>query len=292
MFYRQKLILSLLQAFDGSLDKTDFQKYLFLYTKICQPKEKRDYNFVPYKYGCFSFQSYADIRNLEQSQYLIYDEHIELKNKDADFISLLDNSDKNKILKFKEMYSRYKGEDLIRYVYEKYPYYTLNSKIFDRICPSQDRFELNVTNDEELFTIGYEANSIDDYVNKLIQNNIKLVCDVRKNPVSRKYGFSKSSMKNIIEKMGLDYINIPELGIESEQRTELNTMADYNKLFSQYEKTTLLQSEVYLDKILDLIKQYKRVALTCFEADYHMCHRTRVANALVQKRPDLKLEHI
>lgn len=190
------------------------------------------------------------------------------------------------------MYSRYKGEDLIRYVYEKYPYYTLNSKIFDRICPSQDRFELNVTNDEELFTIGYEANSIDDYVNKLIQNNIKLVCDVRKNPVSRKYGFSKSSMKNIIEKMGLDYINIPELGIESEQRTELNTMADYNKLFSQYEKTTLLQSEVYLDKILDLIKQYKRVALTCFEADYHMCHRTRVANALVQKRPDLKLEHI
>lgn len=292
MFYRQKLILSLLQAFDGSLDKTDFQKYLFLYTKICQTKEKRDYNFVPYKFGCFSFQSYADIRNLEQAQYITYNEHIELKDKNADFISLLDNSDKNKITKFKEIYSRYTGDDLIRYVYEKYPYYTLNSKIFDRICPSQNKFELNISNDEKLFTIGYEANSIDDYINKLIQNNIKLVCDVRKNPISRKYGFSKSSMKNIIEKMELNYINIPELGIESEQRTQLNTIADYNKLFSQYEKTTLSKADAYLDKILSLIKQYKRVALTCFEADYHMCHRARIANALIKKRPDLKLEHI
>jgi hypothetical protein len=55
MFYRQKLILSLLQVFDGSLDKTDFQKYLFLYTKICQPKEKRDYTLFFINMGAFRF---------------------------------------------------------------------------------------------------------------------------------------------------------------------------------------------------------------------------------------------
>ena len=292
MFYRQKLVLSLLQAFGGCLDKTDFQKYLFLYTQICQPKDKKDYTFVPYRFGCFSFQSYADIRNLEQSKYITYNDKIELRDKEADFISLLENSDKSKIVKFKEIYSKYKGDDLIKYVYEKYPYYTLKSEIFDRICPDSNRYTLEVSNKRKLFTIGYEADSIDGYINRLIQNNVKLVCDVRRNPISRKYGFSKSSMQNIIERVGLSYINIPELGIESEQRTELNTMADYNKLFSIYEKTTLAKSEYYLDKILDLIERYKRVALTCFEADYHMCHRARVANAIIKKRPDLELEHI
>lgn len=292
MFYRQKLVLSLLQVFGGSLEKTEFQKYLFLYTKICQPTDKKDYNFVPYKYGCFSFQSYADVRNLEQAQYIIYNECIELKNKDADYISLLDNTDKNKIVKFKEIYSKYKGDDLIKYVYEKYPYYTLNSEIFSRICPNKDRYSLETSSKTQLFTIGYEAESIDDYINKLIKNNIKLVCDVRKNPISRKYGFSKTAMQKIIEKLGIQYIHIPQLGIESEQRTELNTMDDYNKLFATYEKITLANADKYLDEILNLISKYKRVALTCFEADYHMCHRARVANALIKKRPDLQLEHI
>ena len=292
MFYRQKLILSMLQVFDGCLDKTDFQKYLFLYTQICQAKEDRDYNFVPYKYGCFSFQSYADIRNLEQAQYIIYNDCIELKNKETDYISLLNNTDKNKITKFKEIYSKYKGDDLIKYVYEKYPYYTLNSEIFNRICPNKDRYILETSNKTCLFTIGYEAETIDDYVNKLIKNNIKLVCDVRKNPISRKYGFSKSSMQKIIEKLGINYVHIPQLGIESEQRTELNTMEDYDKLFTIYEKTTLINSDKYLEEILNLVSKYKRVALTCFEADYHMCHRARVANALIKKKTDLQLEHI
>lgn len=292
MFYRQKLILSLIQAFGGSLDKTDFQKYLFLYTQICQSKEKRDYSFVPYKYGCFSFQSYADIRNLEQAQYIIYNNCIELKNTDVDYISLLNNNDKNKIVKFKEVYSKYKGEDLIKYVYKEYPYYTLNSEIFSRIFPNKDRYTIETSNKMQLFTIGYESESIDDYINKLIKNNIKLVCDVRKNPISRKYGFSKSALQKIIEKLGVHYIHFPQLGIESEQRIGLNTIDDYDKLFAIYEKTILVNSDKYLDEILTLITKYKRVALTCFEADYHMCHRARVANALIKKRPDLQLEHI
>ena len=32
-------------------------------------------------------------------------------------------------------------------------------------------------------TIGYEGRSIDEYLNLLIKNNIKLLCDVRKNPI-------------------------------------------------------------------------------------------------------------
>ncbi len=53
MYYRRKLELALIQAFGGELSKTDFQKLLFLLT---QKQEKPDYDFVPYKYGCFLFK--------------------------------------------------------------------------------------------------------------------------------------------------------------------------------------------------------------------------------------------
>src|SRR5262245_53239535 len=59
---RQKQLLSLLAAHNGEIGNLDFQKLLFLY---CQEVEaKPSYEFVPYKFGGFSFTSYADKRRL------------------------------------------------------------------------------------------------------------------------------------------------------------------------------------------------------------------------------------
>ena len=52
MFYRRKVILSLLQSLGGELSKTDFQKHLFLLTRL---QDAPSYDFVPHHYGCFSF---------------------------------------------------------------------------------------------------------------------------------------------------------------------------------------------------------------------------------------------
>lgn len=62
LYYRQKLLLALLQVFGGRLPNIDLQKYLFLFTEKHQ--KNKSYEFVPYKYGCFSFQSYADKKKL------------------------------------------------------------------------------------------------------------------------------------------------------------------------------------------------------------------------------------
>jgi hypothetical protein len=61
MYYRRKILLSLLQAFDNQLDKISLQKLLFLLTRI---QEKKSYYFIPYKFGCFSFQANADLSTL------------------------------------------------------------------------------------------------------------------------------------------------------------------------------------------------------------------------------------
>ena len=134
---------------------------------------------------------------------------------------------------------------------------------------------------------------MEKYINKLILNDIHTLCDVRKNAFSQKYGFSKSQLKMACEGTGIKYIHIPQLGIESDKRQVLETQADYDKLFEEYEQTTLIRNFDIILAIRDIINKDKRVALTCYEANPKQCHRSRVANALMHlenidyKRQDL-----
>ncbi len=171
--------------------------------------------------------------------------------------------------KFKDI----NNDNLIKYVYVNYPYYTIKSTIKDRILSPEEIKNINnkvsanfdINNQEKtLFTIGYEGISVEKYLNKLIQNNIKILIDVRRNPLSRKYGFSKQQLKFMVERLGIEYLHIPELGIETDKRQHLETLDDYNKLFEDYEKTLATKQKELL-KIKNLINSKKRVALTCFE---------------------------
>ena len=58
MFYRRKIILALLQLFDGQLEKIRLQKLLFLFV---QRQTKAEYDFVPYRFGCYSYSANADM---------------------------------------------------------------------------------------------------------------------------------------------------------------------------------------------------------------------------------------
>lgn len=72
MLYRQKRLLSLLDSLGGRAGNLDFQKLLFLY---CQEVSASPvYEFVPYKFGAFSFTSYADRRKLVEQGFLEDDE--------------------------------------------------------------------------------------------------------------------------------------------------------------------------------------------------------------------------
>ena len=62
LFDCQRVLLELLDALNESVGSTDCQKLLFLYTREGEPTPS--YDFVPYRFGCFSFTSYADKRRL------------------------------------------------------------------------------------------------------------------------------------------------------------------------------------------------------------------------------------
>tara|TARA_R110000868_G_scaffold97875_2_gene269227 strand:- start:3087 stop:3974 length:888 start_codon:yes stop_codon:yes gene_type:complete len=295
MYYRRKIALSLLQVFNNELDKIQVQKLLFLHSRY--KTKKKTYDFVPYKFGCFSFQANADLNTLKKYGIVSESSKSWKKLDDTNYLTQLDKEDKKIISDFAIIYKNKTNDDLIDLTYKRYPYYAINSIIAEKYLSNEELINLDkfrsFEEDVMLFTIGYEGISLEYYLNKLIKNNIKLLCDVRKNALSMKYGFSKSQLKNACEGVGIKYVHIPEVGIDSDKRQELNTQNDYDILFKDYISKNLSQTKGYQKQILDLLKKNKRIALTCFEADKCQCHRTHLAIAISNfKEFKYKVEHL
>ena len=98
--------------------------------------------------------------------------------------------------------------------------------------------------------------------------------------LSRKYGFSKSTLGGACEGVGIRYEHLPELGIASEQRQSLTQESDYQTLFTHYVRHSLPSQLPALTRIRDWLARGERVALTCYERSPHLCHRHCVADAL------------
>lgn len=134
-----------------------------------------------------------------------------------------------------------------------------------------------------LFTIGYEGRTISEYISLLEQENISAVVDVRKNPISRKKGFSKTALSNALHEAGISYHHIRGLGIDSSLRRNLSTPQDYEDLLRMYETEILPSHEDAIAELFSVIEEKEAVALTCFERDPAFCHRRKVAEAVEKK---------
>ena len=282
MFYRRKILLALLQLFDNELDKIRLQKLLFLFT---QQQTKKDYDFVPYKFGCFSYSANADLTAMAQKGILLETEKRFSLNDKTDYLATLREEDKLYLQQIKSQFSTATNDDLIRYTYIYYPYWATKSTVAkEKLSANEYRnvMQYKPHSDETiLFTIGYEGVSLEEYLNRLIRNDVRVLVDVRRNPLSMKYGFSKSQLMRYCDSLDIEYLHLPEVGIASDKRQELNTQADYDKLFASYRETNLSKTIPVQKRILELLQQKERIALTCFEANIAQCHRKHLADAIV-----------
>lgn len=294
MYHRRKLLLSLLESMGGNVAATDFQKLLFLLTRELSSDF---YEFVPYKYGCFSFQSYYDKRVLSKYGILADDEGRWVLGENREYPKNLNERERNGIRSVVKKYGSLPGRDLLRYVYSTCPYYAINSEIaIDLLTDSEYRQVAGKRNRDTgtaFFTIGYEGTAFEHYLNRLIRNNVSVVCDVRKNPISMKYGFSKKQLKDTLSKLSIGYAHFPELGIDTDKRKDLHTGNDYKKLFTEYADSIVAQTNESISAVYELLKSHRRIALTCFEADHERCHRSVVAQKVVELAgKDLAVCHI
>ena len=281
MFYRRKIILALLQLFDGQLDKIRLQKLLFLFTK---KQMKSDYDFIPYRFGCYSYSANADMRAMVSRGLLREDETQFEKIDNTDYLNQLKPADLKLLQEVKINYGNMSATALMKHTYLNHPFYAIKSEAAERILTKDEFEKVKMSkpqgSDTVLFTIGYEGISLEDYLVRLLKNDVKVLVDVRNNPLSMKYGFSKTQLKNYCSSLGIQYVHIPEVGIRSEQRQKLNSQSDYDKLFNLYRKNNLSQTKDAQLFILKLLKDYNRIALTCFEANICQCHRKHLAEAI------------
>jgi hypothetical protein len=289
-------LLALLEAIGGKASNTDFQKLLFLFSR--EAANHPLYEFVPYKYGAFSFTSYADRLKLIEKGILIRSSDYWELSADGEAAIYSEPSYRKDAASFASRLGWMRGRELIAYTYKHFPYYATHSEIASDILSSDSSALDAIRNSKPstvisgLATIGYEGKSIEAYLNLLLQDGVTLLCDVRRNPISRKYGFSKRVLSSGCSRVGIKYEHVPQLGIESSKRHNLSSQEDYDDLFSRYSIEYLPRQEKELSMISSWIESGERVALTCYEADVRQCHRGCVASLIQSCSKDLQVMHL
>lgn len=128
-------------------------------------------------------------------------------------------------------------------------------------------------------TIGYERATPEDFVTTLEETGIEILVDIRDRAQSRRKGFSKSALEQLVNEVGIEYVHIRELGDPKEGRdaARAGLIEEFKKIFSK-----VLASEPArkaLSEIEDMARQ-KRICLMCYERNHHDCHRKMVSDEL------------
>jgi uncharacterized protein (DUF488 family) len=276
LFNRQKVLLNTIEVLNENnihSRRAIVKSQFLLKEEHGIAEEMPFYHFFAYKQGPFSHLCFDDLRKLRDNK-LIDEEETTITKAGETVLNEIGREHHQTI---KTMLKSFPNEKKITdYVYQKYPEYTIKSELLEQKPKKAE---------PGFFTIGYEKKDIDQFLNALVSNNIELLIDIRRNPFSMNFIYIKDTLMKKLKDVGIDYLHIPELGIESEERKNLNTKADYEELFAKYQQVLPLK-EVYVNRIIEL-GTTKRIALLCFEADCDFCHRREVAKVIKSKKHEV-----
>lgn len=126
-----------------------------------------------------------------------------------------------------------------------------------------------------LYTIGYEKAALADVLTRLQCEGVQVLVDIRRFPVSRKPGFSKSSLARAAESVGITYVHERALGNPEYRQARISD--DWSSRFRRYLRS---QHDALRDVLafLDM-----GCCLLCYERDHSRCHRTIVAEEIVKE---------
>lgn len=130
----------------------------------------------------------------------------------------------------------------------------------------------------KVFTIGYEGATMDAFLAALAEAGVARVIDVRALPLSRRPGFSKTSLAASLAAAGIDYSHLKALGTPKRGR-DAAKKGDIATLEAVYaDQLELPEAQAQVARMLALAGE-KPSALLCFERDPRHCHRTLLLEA-------------
>lgn len=288
MLNRQRAILSILLEAGGQADHRPVTKWAFLLREEGETGGgSAFYQFVPYLYGPFSFCLFQEMGALARDGLVTDAGHrwtlTAAGEKAAGGAHPDVRRDVRRIVRAHSKKSnKATDEHLIEYVYGRYPWYTVNSKL--------RRLEARKRSDVAVYTAGYEGLLVDGFLNALMRAGIARLVDVRNNPVSRRYGFHKSTLSRLCSNLGIEYVHFPQLGIRSSARQDLDRPGARQSLFKTYARTTLFREGEAIDAVARLVENAPSV-LVCMEACPAECHRSHLAEPIAS-RTGLPIRHL
>ena len=293
MLTREKAVLAMLQEAGRPLSPLVLTKLFFLMRHEAEISKKIAgfYDFVPYKFGPYSFALHNDLAGLKRNGY------VESAGEDwmlgrfvdraRDWMDELDKSVSDAIRYLYLSRGRLKPDDLLKHVYSTYPWFASMSELKHLVpcdVPNVQPAKAAV------YTAGYQQKTVDGFLSGLLRQGISCIIDVRSNPVSRNYGFAGRTLAALAGKLGLHYKHFPQLGIPSAERKGLHSEEQYNLLFLSYRKKLLPRECDSMSKIAGFMRETPSVLL-CYEADPSCCHRSHLADA-IHKLSGLGVVHL
>ena len=134
-----------------------------------------------------------------------------------------------------------------------------------------------------LYTLGYEKALQKDFFATLAAAGVVTLIDVRDRPISRRPGFSKRQLAAAAEDAGMRYVHLQALGTPPEGRLA-NRHHDWDRFWAIVdEKLARPEAELALQEAAETAEAAPS-CLLCYEADWQICHRRRVAEILAGRR--------
>jgi uncharacterized protein (DUF488 family) len=277
MITRQRATLRLIEREGGEVTKLRLVKLSFLLAQTAKnaPAAAR-YEFLPYQFGPYSFTLGHELRALERDGWLkVHEKDVVIARSLGAESARLDRRFGAEIDDLATSLQAVSTDAIIDRVYRDYPWYTANAK--DK---RKRRMSLPIA-EPAVYSVGYEGLMLDGLLDLLLRSGIRRLIDVRRNPVARRFGFHRSTLERHCNDVGIEYCHIPELGIPSSLRADLNCLADYERLFETYENSILPSNAASVAVVARMIGE-KPSAVMCMEQDARFCHRTRLARALAK----------
>ena len=139
-----------------------------------------------------------------------------------------------------------------------------------------------------IFTIGYEATTMAEFLTALKGAGVERVIDVRALPLSRRPGFSKSPLKAALAEAGIDYVHLKALGTPADGRSAARAgrHEDLERIYAA--QLDLPEAIVQAEQMRELAAE-KPSALLCYERQPSGCHRSLLLAAVAR---DARVTHL
>lgn len=136
---------------------------------------------------------------------------------------------------------------------------------------------------EKLFTIGYEGKTLDEFLGELTAAGVTLLIDVRAVAASRRPGFSKTALSGALGERGIGYLHLRALGTPAagRQAARAGRVAEMRAIYADQLETP--EASLAMEQLLAAAGEHPS-ALLCFEKEAAGCHRSMLAERVLERR--------